>query len=215
MSDFTRRYLIAIILLLVTGFITFGAYSTRSYSGALYTQDVPMVIGSWYGKDMPMGERTYEILETRDAFMREYIHSSKGRVFLTVVFARTNRKVSHPPEVCLAGGGWSRTGRDVQMLTLGGERTGMERQLKANRIILQRGTEKQVVLYIYKAGEKLTSNYYVQQINIVLNSMIRKNTSSALIRFSSHIQNDNVEEATERIRKFAAEVIPILEECLP
>jgi EpsI family protein len=86
--------------------------------------------------------------------------------------------------------------------------------VKANRLILQKGTEKQVVFYLYKAGEKFTPNYYAQQLNIILNGMLRKDTSSALIRVSS-MDNGDVAEATDRVRRFAEEMIPIVEEYLP
>ena len=76
MSNFTKRYIIVALLLLVTALLTFGAYSIRQHSGVLYTQDIPVVIGDWYGKDLPVDERTYEILETRDMSMREYTNSS-------------------------------------------------------------------------------------------------------------------------------------------
>ena len=209
MSDSTKKYLIAIVLLSVTAFITFGAYSTRSYSGALYTQDIPTIIGGWYGKDIPMDERTYDILETRDAFMREYVNSGNEKVLLAVVFALSNRKVAHPPEVCFAGGGWSRTDKDIETVRVGNQ------TVKANRLILQKGSEKQVALYLYKAGDRFTPNYYAQQFNVILNGMLHKSTSSALIRISSSTAGDDVEEATKLVSKFAGQIIPILEEHLP
>ena len=209
MSSSAKRYLIAVILLLVTAFITFGDYSTKIYSGVLYTQNIPMIIGSWYGKDIPMDERTYDILETRDAFMREYTSSVGEKASLIVVFAQNNRKVAHPPEVCLAGGGWSRTDRDTHSVVVG------DRTLEFNRIILQKGSEKQVVLYLYKAGSKLTPNYYSQQLNIIVNGMLRRDTSSALIRLSCDVGGDGVEESLKMLSKFAGEVIPVLEQHLP
>ena len=209
MSDFTKRYIIAVTLLSIIALITFGAYSTRDNAGVLYAQDVPMIVGDWYGRDIPMDERTYEILETKDTFMREYVNSSGGKVILAVVCAANNRKVAHPPEVCFAGGGWSRNSKDIQTVRAG------SKTVKANRLILQKDTEKQVALYLYKAGEKLTPNYYLQQFNIILNGMLHKNVSSALIRISAHSVGDDVEDATERVRKFAGQVIPILEEYLP
>jgi EpsI family protein len=209
MSSFSKRYLIIVILLLVTAFITFGAYSTKSYSGVLHTQNIPVRIGNWYGRDIPMDERTYDILETRDAFIREYTGSAGEKATLTVVFARNNRRVAHPPEVCLAGGGWSRTDRDIHSIVVG------SRTLGFNRIILQKGSEKQIVLYLYKAGSRLTPNYYSQQLNIIMNGMLRKDTSSALIRLSCYVDGDSVEEPLSMLNKFAGEVIPVLEQHLP
>ena len=209
MSDSTKRYIITVILLLVTAFITFGAYSTKSYSGTLYTQNIPMIIGDWHGSDLPVSARTYDILETEDIITREYRNSRGDRVFLTVVFARSNRKVAHPPEVCFAGSGWSRIGRDIHIVTVGDEAIGL------NRLILQRGTERQIAMYLYKAGGRLTANYYAQQFNIILNGMFHRNVSSALIRISSPPISSDAEEPTELISKFAETVIPILEKCLP
>jgi len=214
MSDFTKRYLIAAVLIMVTAFMTFGAYSTRSYNGVLYTQNIPMIMGdNWYGKRLPMDERTYDVLETRDAFVGEYRNSGNEKVLFTVIFAKSNRKVAHPPEVCLVGGGWSRINKDLETLMVassGGDR----KTLKMNSLTLRRGAEEQVVLYLYKAGKRFTPNYYTQQFNIILNSMLYKDTSSALIRISSMTDGD-VEGAKSRIREFAEEVIPILEKRLP
>lgn len=205
----TKRYVIAVALLSVTAFLTFGDYANQSYSGTLYTRDVPMTIGKWSGRELPMDESTYEILETRDAFSRDYVNPAGERAMLTVVFSQSNRKVSHPPEVCLSGGGWSRIERDIQHVAYG------DRSLRVNRLVLQKGERKQVILYLYKAGEKLTPNYYHQQLNIVLNGMISKNVSSALIRVSCVVYNNDVEKATALAKRLTQEAMPILRERLP
>jgi EpsI family protein len=208
MSISTKRYLIVTGLLSATFFITFGAYSTRDYSGELYTRNIPIVIGNWYGKDFSMDERTYEILETRDAIMREYTNQDGESVLFALVFSQNNRKVAHPPEVCFAGGGWERAKRDTEIITVG------DQEIKVNRLILQKNSGKQIVLYLYKSGDKLVSNYYVQQFNIVLNGMLHKDTSSALIRISS-ITNSNEDRTLALTKKFTGEIIPILEKLLP
>jgi len=195
-------------LLSATFFITFGAYSIRDYSDELYTRNIPIVVGNWYGKEFPMDERTYQILETRDAVMREYVNQDGESVLLALVFSQNNRKVSHPPEVCFVGGGWERTKRDTEIITAG------DQEIKVNRLTLQKNSEKQVVLYLYKSGDKLVSNYYAQQFNIVLNGMLHKDTSSALIRISTMTNNDE-DKALALTKKFTGEIIPILEKLLP
>ena len=209
MSGFTKRYLIVFILLSSTALITFGHYSTEVYSDIIYTQDIPMIIGGWHGRSLASHERTYEILETRDVFMGEYTNSGKDIVFLAVVFSRDNRRVAHPPETCFIGSGWSKSVRDLQTVTLG------TRELRVNRMILQKGEEANLVLYLYKAGGKHTHNYYIQQFNLVLNSLLLKKTSSALIRISCYVDGDNLAEAMKRVKIFTAEAIPVLDRCLP
>jgi EpsI family protein len=205
---YTKRYLIVIGLLSFTVLATLGAYSTKDYSGELYTQNIPIVVGDWYGNDYSMDERTYEILETKDAIMRKYVNQDGEGVLLTLVFSQNNRKIAHPPEVCFAGSGWERTERDIRSITAG------DREIKLNRLMLQRKSEKQVVLYLYKCGDKFISNYYRQQFNIILNGILHKDTSSALIRISSIVGSS--EEKTMAItEKFTGEIIPILGVLLP
>ena len=208
MSISTKRYLIPLALLLFTAVLTFRAYPLKSYFGELYTNNIPIIVNNWYGRDLPMDERTYEILETRDAIMREYVNSDKETMLLAVVFSQNNRKISHPPEVCFSGGGWSIASKDKQFVTIN------SKEIEINRLILEKGSEKQVVLYLYKAGDILTSNYYAQQFNVILNGMLHKNTSSALIRISTNIAED-VDKTTVLTKQFAKEIIPLLEQSLP
>ncbi|MGQ9609408.1 MAG: exosortase C-terminal domain/associated protein EpsI [bacterium] len=203
-----KRFIIAFILLSFTAIITYGSYSLRNYSDELYTPKIPLIIGNWYGKELGMDERTYKILETKDAIMREYINSN-DTVLLAIVFSQDNRKVAHPPEVCFAGGGWERSDRGIETLIING------REIKMNRLILQKDSWKQVVLYLYKSGDKLTENYYAQQFNIILNGMLSKDTSSALIRVSANVYDGDVSEKIALTKNFFREIIPIIEQKLP
>jgi len=208
MPVFSKRYLITIILLLVTAFITFGAYSNVNRPSELYTQKIPLIINNWYGKDVTMEERTYEVLETKDAIMREYNKPDGKRVMFIVVFAESNRKVAHPPEVCFEGSGWARVDKEIQAVLING------RQLKFNRLTIQQDSEKQLVMYLYKAGNNLTPDYYIQQVNIIASNILRKKASSALIRISALIE-DNIEDSASLLREFAEDMMPYLEKALP
>ena len=208
MSNSVKRYLITVILLLLTAVLTFRAYSLKNYSGELYTSNIPIIVSDWYGKDLPIDKRTYEILETDDVMMRKYVNSDEETISLAVVFSQNNRKISHPPEVCFSGGGWSITNRDIQFVTINGK------EIKTNRLILEKGSEKLVVLYLYKAGDIFTSNYYIQQFDIILNSLLHRNTSSALIRISTGILTD-IDKTTILLKQFTKDMVPLLESSLP
>lgn len=208
MSASTKRFLIAGILLSFTAIITYGSYSQKNYSGKLYTHEIPLIIGNWYGKELGMDERTYEVLETKDAIMREYTNSN-DTVLLAIVFSQDNRKVAHPPEVCFAGGGWERADKGIETLVING------REIKMNRLILQKDSWKQIVFYLYKSGDRLTENYYAQQLGIILNGMLRKDTSSALIRVSTNVSDGSDSEKIALTKDFIREIIPIIEQKLP
>ncbi len=208
MQNSIKRFIIVFLLLSFTAIITYGSYSMKNHSGELYTHNIPFIIGSWFGRELGMDERTYEILETRDAIMREYTNYNDS-IVLAIVFSQDNRKVAHPPEVCFAGSGWERADKGVETLIIDG------REIKMNKLILQKNSWKQIVFYLYKSGDRLTENYYAQQINIILNGMLRKNTSSALIRVSTNISGDDISEKMALTKSFIAEIIPIIEQKLP
>src|SRR3989338_3669309 len=60
----------------------------------------PEKIGPWRGEDIPLQDTDYEILETKNAFVRRYTTPEGKEVFLFIVYSQNNRKVSHPPEIC-------------------------------------------------------------------------------------------------------------------
>ena len=204
--------LVAALPLLITAILTFGAYSVINYSGKLYTEDIPMIIGDWYGKDLPISERVYEILETRDTFTREYVSTNGERILFTVVFAQSNRKVAHPPEVCIRGAGWNISPMESETIALTG---GKIDKVTMNKFLLKRGNEIEIVLYLYKAGDMYTTSYYRHQINVVLNSILRKNSSAALIEIIVPAHGDDLVKTTKVAKKFAKLTLPILSERLP
>ncbi len=208
MQNSIKRFIIVFLLLSFTAIITYGSYSIKNHSGELYTHNIPLIIGRWFGRELGMDERTYEVLETRDAIMREYTNYNDS-IVLAIVFSQDNRKVAHPPEVCFAGSGWERADKGVETLIIDG------REIKMNKLILQKNSWKQIVFYLYKSGDRLTENYYAQQINIILNGMLRKNTSSALIRVSTNVSGDDISEKMALTKSFIAEIIPIIEQKLP
>jgi hypothetical protein len=52
------------------------------------------------GKDVPVDEKTYEILETRNVLSRIYENPKGEQIHLLLVGSRKDRRVAHPPEVC-------------------------------------------------------------------------------------------------------------------
>ncbi len=207
-----KRVSIVIFLLLIVAMITVRFfYFKKKIISEKNLIGIPFIINDWKSEDIPMSERTYEILETKDVLFRKYSRRVGNAVYLCIVYSKDNRKASHPPEVCYEGGGSTVLNKSIEYIPLleGGF-------FKANKLIVQSANKKELVIYWYKAGNKDTISYYKQQWYIVLNRIWERNGSSsgALIRFSSPILNNNEEETIVLMRKFIAEVIPILNEYL-
>ncbi|MFA5038124.1 MAG: exosortase C-terminal domain/associated protein EpsI [Candidatus Omnitrophota bacterium] len=157
---------------------------------------LPMEINGWTGRDLPVEERAYEILETRNLILREY-KKGERKVYLYVVYSSDNRKVSHPPEVCFEGSGVTIINKNKIEIPLAGGKT------RANQLIVERAGVINVVVYWYKAGEMYTDNYLKQQFAIAVNHLKFKRTSGALIRMSAESFTGSASDALENIREFA------------
>ncbi len=165
----------------------------------------PKVIGTWEGVDLPISKDDLAILETNNVFVRRYTNSvDKSQVFLYIVYSRHNRKVSHPPEICYTGNGMTVNEKvhdpvriDYKNLTI-----------DTNRLHLTKGDFDHLSYYWFKIGDQFTSNYWKQQALIALNTILGKNSSSALIRVSADISQKDIQKTQRQIKAFINLVAP-------
>jgi EpsI family protein len=93
--------------------------------------------------------------------------------------------------------------------------SGKINKVTMNKFLLERDNEREIVLYLYKAGDRYTTNYYRQQINVVLNSILRRSRSAALIEITVPEHEDDLTKTTTVAKKFVKLAFPILYERLP
>ena len=164
--------------------------------GTAHVSRIPYELGPWRGKDIPLDERTYEILETREVLCREYRVADPAvpAVDLVVVFAQANRKASHPPEVCYIGSGAHVNRKSIEPLQVS----------PANRLLVSHGRTQTVVLYWYLVGPRLTTSYYGQQAGILWAQLTGRPAQGAMIRCSTPVaEKESQEEAMTRLKGFA------------
>ncbi len=203
-----RNFIITVMLLLFVGTIAFVAYTpVKSESkNKIQVADFPKAFGEWTSNEVQFTERDYKILETRNLFMRDYKDKKGDVINLYVVYSQDNRKVAHPPELCLMGGGMDITNKAPFQLA---------ENIKATRLTLERGDLRQLVVYWFKSGQLNTSDYVKQQFKVALGMTFGKSTSGALIRITAQIKNENEKAAIDLIKRFAAEIEPLIEKYAP
>lgn len=208
------NYLIMLTIILIVALFTIKlSYFKEEVVNRTDINAVPLTINTWVGKDVPIDEQTYEILETRNVLLREYrnqsaVSENQVPVYLSIVFSESNRRASHPPEICYEAGGFSIMGKAAESVQASGD------SIKANKIVIQKGGVKQLVLYWYVAGTKYTTNYYRQQLSIVSSQILGKDSQAALVRFSTPVIDDDETEALKRLKKFIKETNPVISEYL-
>jgi EpsI family protein len=203
-----KSFIIVVVILVAASVIGFVSYlPTRTDSALRIKVDAfPKAIGEWTGTDIALSERDYEILETRNLFVREYKNLQGDSVYLYLIYSEDNRKVSHPPEVCLLGGGLTIVDKKPVQIT---------NSIKATKLLVEKANSRQVMVYWYKAGDFNTDTYLSQQLKIVLGRMLGKRTPGAMIRVFTDIKDNNEARATDLIKSFTAQIEPLLAKYTP
>ncbi len=204
-----KTFIIVTMVLLAVSLVSFLSYAPARYDSAHEAKiaNFPKIIGPWQGEDMPLEERDYEILETKNLIVRGYKNSLTGdSVYLFMVYSGDNRKVMHPPEICYTGGGATIIDKSVIPVT---------DSIKANKFTIEDKNSRQLVVYWFRTVDLNTYNYFEQQLKIVLNRSIGKRASGALIRVSTLIKDNNPGAALSLIKSFCQHTEPLLTQYLP
>lgn len=211
----TFIYIFIVSLLVVTGYSAWQVYfRTYIQNDTVNIHKLPRIIGDWESRELIITEEEYALLETRNAFVREYTHAKSGnKVYLFIVYSENNRKVSHPPEICYTGNGYSVVSSGLKEMP--DIKTLNQQVLRVNKLLLEKGHFEQIAYYWFKVADQFTSNYWKQQMLIALKSFLRKPASSALIRISSDVSERNYVKTEEVVEEFTREIVPYLFEYLP
>jgi len=160
--------------------------------------------------DMELDELTLTILETRDYVYKRYVRAGAPPTDFCMIFSEDNRKGTHPPDLCLEGGGQDIVARgDVAIEGVKGAGT-----IRCRELVVQHGGVRYYHLYTYRFGDRYTPSFWEQQLSIFLNSLLNRNASGALIRVSTPIERD-VDEARRRAKVLLSAAVPYLERALP
>ncbi|OQB82594.1 MAG: Transmembrane exosortase (Exosortase_EpsH) [Planctomycetes bacterium ADurb.Bin126] len=170
---------------------------------------------TWSSVELTMDEQTLTILEWPDYFYRSYTREDQPKTDLCVIFSRDNRKGTHPPDLCIQGGGSDIVhAATVQLNGVPGRP-----DLPCRELVAQGGGHATYFLYTYKCGQKYTESFWSQQLGIFLNGLLNRNASGALIRVSTPIPPQDVREGRQKARERAmglmAVAIPHLDRTLP
>lgn len=160
----------------------------------------------WTSADLALSDREMDILETRDYVFRTYDDGMEPPVDLCVVFSEDNRKGTHPPDVCLEGGG-------SRIVEHSERRVAAEDISLPIRELVTRSRGKSTYFcYFYKCGESYTNSFYEQQAKIIWYGLLHRNADGALIRFSTPIDeaNGGLEAARQRTDRLLRATFPYI-----
>ena len=178
----------------------------------------PMTLGNWHATvDPPLSEDILRVLGVDDYLARVYRRQDRAAVGLYMGFYGSQRQgdTIHSPLNCLPGAGWEpvRQGR----LTIANA-DGAGRDITVNRYVVQKGLERQLVLYWYQSHGRVIAREYTSKIFMVYDAMRLNRTDGAMVRVITPIIGESSEAtaaATERTSSFVKTMFPQLARVLP
>jgi EpsI family protein len=215
MENLKFRYLIVIILLAGTASVVTALQYDSSKEddyGLKNLQGIPLQIGEWWeGRDFPLEETVYEILETRAIIHRSYTTGSGEAIFLSLVHYYDTKVDFHAPESCIGGEGL-KTKKTIKKVSLfSGDK---KVTLDITELLTTRATGETLTYYFFKSGDFVGSNYIKMRLSIAANKLARNDTRSSLIRISTALVPGKEAETEALLKNFMEDLFPYIQQSL-
>jgi EpsI family protein len=177
---------------------------------------LPLTLDGWRGQDTtPFAENIVAVLGVDEYINRRYRNVSADAVSLYLGYYQSQREgdTIHSPMNCLPGAGW----QPVETGTVSVPVAGAAAPIVINRVLIQKGLDRQVALYWYQSHGRVVANEYWSKIFMVYDAVRLNRSDAALVRVISPVDpaDPTGELATRKGVEFVQSLWPSLERHLP
>ena len=209
----TRVAIISVVFVAAAIFLNFFDKGT-SVPIKRQLEAFPRQIGKWsFANSISLPQKVEKMLGVDDYLEYDYV-SPAGQVVNLYVsyFSSMEGKGFHSPRNCMPGAGWDVASLEPLALEI---HHSQSMPIEINNMILQKGADRQVVLYWYQCRGRFIRSEYWEKIYQVLDSIFKRRTDGSIIRIMAPVEDANIEHTTQYLADFTKQVIPILDEFLP
>ena len=174
----------------------------------------PGVFPGWTSRDVPLSKDVLDVLGPGDFLVRNYRSDAEDAnvaLFLAYFPSQRAGDTIHSPQNCLPGAGWAPLRKDRITIDLPGHAP-----FPANRYLIAKGEERQLVLYWYWAHDRGVASEYRAKFYMIADSIRMHRTDGALIRLSTSVMpNDGKRSAERMLLAFAENIVPLMNTYVP
>ncbi|WDT75628.1 MAG: VPLPA-CTERM-specific exosortase XrtD [Candidatus Manganitrophus sp.] len=177
--------------------------------------EFPMQVAAWSGKPLVMEEAYRDALRFDDYLLADYQSPERAPINLYVAYYGSQKKgqSAHSPRTCIPGGGWEIT--SLRTIRIDGEGAAIP-PLWANRVLIQKGDQKQLVYYWFQQRGRILTNEYLVKFYLLWDAVTLNRTDGALVRLTAAISPGESESSVDdRLVGFARTVRPHLGRYIP
>ncbi|MCG3110228.1 MAG: VPLPA-CTERM-specific exosortase XrtD [Candidatus Manganitrophus sp. SB1] len=177
--------------------------------------EFPMQVAAWSGKPLVMEEAYRDALRFDDYLLADYQSPERVPINLYVAYYGSQKKgqSAHSPRTCIPGGGWEIT--SLRTIRIDGEGAAIP-PLWANRVLIQKGDQKQLVYYWFQQRGRILTNEYLVKFYLLWDAVTLNRTDGALVRLTAAISpGESESNVDDRLVGFARTVRPHLGRYIP
>jgi EpsI family protein len=212
------RVRVAILVVFLAASVVLVARSDRSEDVPLRSSfsEFPMDIGGWHGVPQePFSSAVLDVLRVDDYLTRLYVKRGDSALGLYIGYWRSQRQgdTIHSPLNCLPGAGWEPVSKQTIMVP---DASGAD--VPINRYVIQKGMDRQLVLYWYQSHGRVVASEYSSKFYLVADAMRLNRTDGSIVRVTAPIGDDSPEAEAQAERAalaFVHALFPELGRFLP
>jgi len=176
-------------------------------------------IGPWIGRDEPQLTSDIVAVLGVDEYINRAYADPTGRmsapVSVYVGYYRSQREgdTIHSPLNCIPGSGWEPVRASRPQITV----PGADSPITVNRLLIEKGIDRQVVVYWYQSHGRVVASEYWSKLFMVYDAVRMNRSDAALVRVISPVlpsENDPA-AAESRVTEFVQQLFPRLNAHLP
>lgn|SRR5262245_12036423 len=208
------RFLVAIALLTVTILLMHARNSAEIIPTRPPLSSFPAVLNGWSSTDIALSQDILDVLGPGDFLLRRYQHpaaSSPVDLFIAYFPSQRSGDTIHSPKNCLPGAGWAPVQSDRTTISLPGQTP-----FPANRYLIARGEERQLVLYWYWAHNRAVASEYSAKFYLIADSIRMRRSDGSLIRVTTQLdRGESIDSAQARLLSLTGSIVLLINDYVP
>lgn len=209
-----KKAVIAVALMMVTfTYLKFMGHGTEAPPLKSFST-FPKQIGEFIGNEQFFTDEIYAAVGVDDSALISYVNPLNvyESVQLYIGYYKSQRKgdMIHSPKNCMPGSGWEITSSSLEDIEQKNGKT-----ISIIKLILEKGAEKQIVLYWFHGRGRIINSEYKQKIYLVIDSIIRSRTDDSFVRLISPVIDKKDDETLAYMKQFIKDLLPVLDEYIP
>ncbi len=206
------RFLLVAVLLAGTALLLAARSGSEVIARRAPLSTFPRALNGWTGTDVQLDKEVLDVLGPGDFLVRDY-HNDQQSVALFIAYFSSQRAgdTIHSPKNCLPGAGWAPVRADRVAIKVPGHAP-----FPANRYLIAKGEERQLVLYWYLAHGREVASEYAAKFYLVADSIRMHRSDGSLVRVSTPLEaGESIESGPSRLLSFAGSIIPMMNTYVP